>query len=491
MKEHKRPYRAGPPSAHEEDDAGFDMGQFRRYLHAPLRRPWLTVIPWVAILLLSVAAFFTLPKRYKSSTLILVESERVPESFVPKVATPDRVQGLEAIRPEILSRTRLERVVDETQPYPDNPSRTSAVEALRRSIAVNASGNDGFTVEFVHKDPRKAQEVVNRVATLFIEETIKSRTEQVEGAVDFLATQVADARRELAQKDEALRLYKERRMGKLPEQLQSNLATMQMLQHELQSVEENMIFAREKRDSAARSAGSPASPAATGGTSTGQDELNELRRQLAALRSHYTDEHPDVLTVRARIARLEERLARAASAEAASGAPPAAEPATSAAREQLATASLEVKRLEDKRVDLEARIAQIRQRVEDTPTTEQELANLKRDYDKLSENYEGLLSKELEARMGARLEQRWRGQRFRTLDPANLPEKPYFPKALLIIGLGFALGMLAGIGASVVVEFLDPSIKDTQDLEGLIEHPVLARIPHVPSLGARRAPMTR
>src|SRR5262249_31426543 len=169
MKEYRRPYRAAPSSAQDDDEPGFDMGQLRRYIHAPVRRPYLTLIPWVTVLLLSVLAFFTLPKRYKSSTLILVESERMPESFVPKVATEDRSQGLEAIRPEILSRTRLERVVDDSQPYPDITSRTTAVEQLRRSIAVNISGNDGFTIEFVHRDPRKAQEVVNRVATLFIE----------------------------------------------------------------------------------------------------------------------------------------------------------------------------------------------------------------------------------------------------------------------------------------------------------------------------------
>jgi succinoglycan biosynthesis transport protein ExoP len=146
---------------------------------------------------------------------------------------------------------------------------------------------------------------------------------------------------------------------------------------------------------------------------------------------------------------------------------------------------VEVKRLEDKRADLEGRIAKLRERVEDTPTTEQELANLKRDYDKLSENYQTLLSKELEARMAGRLEQRWRGQRFRTLDPASLPDKPYFPKPLLIIGLGAVLGMFAGLGAALTAEYLDPSIKDSQDLEALLNQPILARIPHVPGLSGQ------
>ena len=99
------------------------------------------LVPWVAIIVLSIVALFVLPKKYRSSTLILVESEKVPDSFVPKVATQDRSGRLETIRPEILSRTRLERVLEETQPYPDIDSQTAAVEthAAARSPSTSAA----------------------------------------------------------------------------------------------------------------------------------------------------------------------------------------------------------------------------------------------------------------------------------------------------------------------------------------------------------------
>ena len=99
------------------DDDGFQWTQFRHFLHAPLRRPLLVVFPWVTIFLLSIVALFVLPKKYMSTALVLVESEKVPESFIAKVATWDPGQRLDAVRLEILSRTRLERVLDETQLY--------------------------------------------------------------------------------------------------------------------------------------------------------------------------------------------------------------------------------------------------------------------------------------------------------------------------------------------------------------------------------------
>jgi polysaccharide chain length determinant protein (PEP-CTERM system associated) len=412
-----------------------------------------------------------------------VESEKVPESFVPKVSTEDTGHRLETVKPEILSRTRLERVLEETQPYPEITSRTRAVEKMRSSTFINIAGTDGFTIEFVHSNPHKAQEVTERLATLFIEETIKARERQVEGAVDFLVTQVNDARTELEKKDAALRRYKEERMGTLPEQLQTNLATMQMLQREMQTVEENLLFAREKRDALARGVRqSYASAPSAAAAPTAPTDLADLRRQLAALRSRYTDEHPDVQNLRSRIARIEARMAEAQAA----GDHAPADPSDLVTREQLETAGVEVQKLEQRRADLERRTASIRARVDETPRTEQELATLTRDYQKLNENYVALLSKQLEAQMAGRLEQRWKGDRFRALDPANLPEKPYSPKPFLVLAMGFFLGLFLGLGASVVAEYLDRTVKDVEDLRTLQSFPVLACIPHHPGLAVLR-----
>ncbi len=465
----------------DEEDGSLSPTRLDHLLHAPLRRPWLVIVPWAGVILLSVLALVMLPKKYRSSTLILVESEKVPDSFVPKVSTEDRSRNLETIRPEILSRTRLERVLDETHPYPELTSKTRAVEKMRASIAINVAGTDGFTIEFVHSDPHKAQEVTERLATLFIEETIKAREQQVAGAVDFLVTQVADAKKELEKKDEALRRYKEQRMGTLPEQLQTNLATLQMLQRELQTVEESLLFARDKRDALARGVSQPSAGAAAGAApSSGAADLAELRRQLAALRTRYRDEHPDVQSLRARIARLEARQAAAAAGDVQA----AAESSSLVSREQLERAELEVKKLEDRQAEVERRITTLRARVDETPRTEQELATLTRDYQKLNENYVALLSKQLEAQMAGRLEQRWKGDRFRALDPANLPEKPYSPRRSLVLGMGVFFGLIIGLGAALAAEYFDPTIRDVEELRELQSHPVLGCVPHLSALVA-------
>lgn len=462
-----------------EDEGGeLSWHEVRRYLEAPRRRPLTVLVPWAGVFLLAIAALFVLPKRYQSTTLILVESEKVPESFVPRVATEDRSQRLWAIQPEILSRTRLERVLEETQPYPDITSKTQAVETMRRAVSVNVSGNEGFTLAFTHRDPHKAQQVTERIATLFIEETVKAREEQVSGAVDFLETQVAEARRELEQKDAALRRYKEARMGRLPEQLQTNIATASMLQRDLQAVDESLFFAREKYEALTRSLQQPSGTVPGVPASAEVSELVELRRQLATLKARrYKDEHPDVESLRARIARLETQVGDFTSGGGEVGAD-----GSSGAREQLARVALEIKGLEERRAALERRMASVRANIEETPRTEQELATLTRDYDQLNENYIALLNKQLEAQMAGRLEQRWKGDRFRILDPASLPEKPIFPKPWLVLGLGVVFGLFVGLGVALAVEFFDPTVKDSEELQALQAYPLLACIPHHPGL---------
>jgi succinoglycan biosynthesis transport protein ExoP len=474
-----RPVGYGGYGYGEDEGEPLTWEKVRRFLEAPLRRPLTVLVPWAAVVLLSVLALFVLPKKYRSSTLILVESEKVPDSFVPKVATEETARRLDSIKPEILSRTRLERVLADTHPYPSVDSPSAAIEKMRRAIDVQMSGADGFTIEYVHSDPHKAQQVTDRLATLFIEETAKSREEQVEDAVDFLVTQVADARKELEKKDEALRRFKEARMGMLPEQLQTNLATLQMLQRDLQSVEENLIFARERQESLARGISrGVAAPTRGGSVDPSEVDLAELRRQLAALRGRYTDEHPDVQSLRARIERLEAKMAVATGdASATVDEDPAA-----VTRQQISRSRDEVKKLEEKRTDLEGRIKVLRARVDETPRTEQELSTLMRDYEKLNENYTALLSKQLEAQMAGRLERRWKGDRFRVLDPAHLPEKPFFPSTLKVVGAGVVLGLFLGLGICLGVEVLDPTVKNVDELSALASYPVLARIPHVHGL---------
>jgi uncharacterized protein involved in exopolysaccharide biosynthesis len=287
-----------------------------------------------------------------------------------------------------------------------------------------------------------------------------------------------EARQQLEQKETALREFKEQHMGQLPEQVQANLATLQRLQLEQQSIADSLRRATDAQlllesDGAAAAAAVAAAPAPP-------DPLAALRAQLAQLRSRYTDRHPDVKPLLSRIVALE-AAASAADATAKRDAPPdpPVDPVAAAAQRRLLEARQEVEDLRARLADVDRRIAAFQARVEAAPRREQEIVGLTRDYQKLSDNYTQLLSKKLDAEMAARLEQRSKGQQFRMIDPAFLPVQPSFPDRGLFALAGALAGLTLGIALAVVADYLDPTLKEADEAATALRLPVLAVVPYV------------
>jgi protein tyrosine kinase modulator len=390
---------------------------------------------------------------------------------VPRARGEDTSPRLFTIKQEILSRTRLERVLKELDPYPDQAGAplTRLLDHMRTATTINVKGSDAFTVEFVHENPEMAMQVANRLATLFIEETEAAQESRVADATQFIESELEDARKQVEGREQALRRFKEEHMGTLPEQTPTNLATLQRLQLEQQAVSTSLQAARDRLATLELNA-------STGAGSSPETELSDLRAQLAALRARYTDEHPEVRAMLARVVRAERALATRTAASA----------ATTVLQQQIVQARAEVEGLKTRATGIDRRIAALQSRVDEAPRTEQLLSSLTRDYQKLNENYLTLLNKKLDAQMAQKLEERWKGERFRVLDPAYVPEQPVYPDPMMFLMGGVALGLAAGLGLAYAAEFVDRSVKDAGELEDALPYPVIATIPHITRAAARQ-----
>jgi len=450
--------------------------ELMHYLQAPLRRPWVVIVPLVVFASAAVGLAFLVQPLYRTSTLILLESQKVPDSIV-RMAQDTASPELRTIRQQILSRTRLGQILEELDPYPTtkkDTSLTQTIETMRAAVTIGVRGQDAFAIEYVHTDPVMAQKVTNRLAGLFIQETTRGREEQVTGAADFISAQLDDARRELEEKELALRRYKEAHMGSLPSQMEANLSTLQRLQLEQQSVAASLQSARLRRAALEQRLTEPELVAADGAQTVRTGPVAELARARAALntaKQQYTAEHPDVKRLESQVARLERQITE--TRVQLQGAP---KTASGLGNTRLEEAQIEIEALEKKLGDVDKRIQVFQQRVERAPLAEQELTTLTRDYQKLNEQYLTLLNKKLDAQMAERLEERWKGEQFRILDPAYLPEHPYFPNKALFLGVGVALGLLIGLVSAVGLEFVNSSVKDLDGLEALSPIPTLAFI---------------
>jgi uncharacterized protein involved in exopolysaccharide biosynthesis len=146
---------------------------------------------------------------------------------------------------------------------------------------------------------------------------------------------------------------------------------------------------------------------------------------------------------------------------------------------QLVATDLEIERLKEEEGRIQAQIARYRERIENTPIREQAITDLTRDYQNTREAYNALLQRTQEAQRAENLERRQKGEQFRIVDPARVPEKPFKPDIpkVLLIGLFMAGGV--GLGAAFFREQMDRSFRDAGDLEVAVGLRVLANIPKV------------
>jgi polysaccharide chain length determinant protein (PEP-CTERM system associated) len=464
----------------------------------------------------AAGAALLLPNRYRSETLILVVPQRVPETYVKSTVTAKIEDRLLSISQQILSRTRLERIIEDFDLYAvERRTRLmeTIVEDMRRHIDVKVVKGDAFRVAYVGDDASTVMKVTNRLASLFIEENLRDREELAEGTNHFLEAQLADARARLIGHERKLEQYRNRFGGELPSQLAPNLQVIQNLQLQLQSLTDAVnrdtdrreVIERQLREAQREIEAEPAvAPATAADTTTPTagagvaQQLATARSTLAVLERRLKPAHPDLQRIQRVVSDLEARAALEA------GNPAAAVPSAPSPAEQRRLARAADLRLELEHVDrqlalkaaeeerLHGVIRDYQQRIERVPARESELAELTRDYSTLQTLYQTLLAKQEESKIAANLERRQVGAQFKLLDPARIAQRPFSPRRRLITLVGVAAGLSLGLALVGLVEHRDRTFKTGAEVRNELTLPVLAVVPLMPSdQEARRAARRR
>jgi polysaccharide chain length determinant protein (PEP-CTERM system associated) len=468
------------------------------------RRTWVIAAPVVLLGLATGAILDRLPDRYRSSTLIMVVPQRVPESYVRATVTTRIEDRLQSISQQLLSRTRLERIIRDYGLY-ERARQTApmedVVERMRADIQVQVVKGDAFRLSYVADVPVIAQKVTERLASLLIEESLRDREVLAEATNEFLETQLEDARRRLVEQEKQVEQYRERNSGALPSQLQSNLQVVQNLQTQLQGVVDSTNRDRDRRLVLERtvmeieSAATVPAPAPGEAAVEGSPEakLAAVRQSLASMETRLKPQHPDIISAKMLIRDLEAEVA--ARAQAVPGLKPlppiqSIDPAqrkrVESLKAEMLMIDLQIADKEQRRRKLADQIGQYDQRIAAVPARESELSSLTRDYETLQKVYTDLLSKREQSKVAANLERRQIGEHFSVLDPARLPEKPFSPNRplLLLAGLGAGLGL--GLALAGWLEFRDTSLRSETDISAALQLPMLAVVPVIRTARERR-----
>ena len=462
--------------------------EIEKYKEIALRRKWWIIIPFLLTLLGGLAYTLVTPKIYEAETLILVQPQKVPQDFVRAIVSSNIEDRLRTITQQVTSRTNLEKIIQEYQLY-NSPSESKLfleqkVEGLKKRININVArggrGGSAFSISFRGKDPTKVMQVTNALASNFISENLKIRESQALGTSGFLADELESVERRLMDKEELLKKYRERHMGGLPEQLDTNLRILERLQGQFEQLNSNLRDAENRKlliqkeitaaEKSRSSAGLSLSP-------QGQEarDLTPLKSELAALEAKYTQRHPDVIRLKKRIAELEPGETSIDSDSA--GKKPTTHRVDQTLIRQFGNIELEINNLKAEIKKLKSQRKWYRTKVEETPKREQELLSLKRDYNNLIGLYNSILNRKLEAEIALSMEQKQKGEQFRIVDPAKIPSIPVEPNVKKIILLTVALGLGLGGGLAFLLETMDTSYRTPEEAEKELQLPVLISMP--------------
>jgi uncharacterized protein involved in exopolysaccharide biosynthesis len=524
----------------ENQENGYSVGRrvpdMEDYLDMARRQKAWIVGPTFAAVVVSCVVAFVWPDTYVSTAVVRVTPPQVPEAFVPTNVNLEMSQRINSMAQQILSRSTLTNIINTYNLYPRDRARLpmeDVVEEMRKgdvriSSVVSYTPSEGrrqvpaFQISFAYENRILAQKVCSELVTKFINENTRDRTNQSVFTTQFLKDQLELARRDLQVVEDKLAQFRVTNAGKLPDQVQQNLAQLGALESRLgnlnavvgRSNQEKLLLENQMRITREQlnSLGSPNEQVATiqqqQQTQVKNDRLARLENEImgletriAALKETYKEVHPDVQSHMAALGVLkrqrdtmEKQEAAAAAAEAGKKKPE--EPAKRTVVNQAAVREaremegalkrlqglieakdleMEEARREAQRIDALIRTTQ--SRIDATPLGEKEYMELIRDRELVRQRVDDLNKKQSVSRIATDLESRQQGENLELLDPASLPMKPSQPQRPLIIGVGAAIGIFLGLFLAGAREVKDTSLKNLKDVRAYTQLNILGSIP--------------
>ena len=472
--------------------------QLKKYLDLLLFRWRLIAFCLLLALAGGLAVYLQLPKVYGSFALLSFERQQVnPARMAPEKQNSRLQDTVATLSQMVLSRTNLEEVIKQFDLYPEMRRELpieDVIEKMRQKIKVDLSKRgDTFTVSFEGHDPVTVQKVTNALAAKFIEENLKYREERASETSRYTEDELNMAKAVLDRKEQAMRDYKLKYYNEMPQQRQANLTRLsalhdqyQAVQDSIQDLERTRVMAQEqialRKQLGAALAGEKSETLSSSRQGPQLDPVERLRRlrlYLKDIQSRYTEKHPEVRRTRQMIARLEKEIAAAGKADGQGGsaAALAVDPELRQLQLQIKEVDLNIRKLKKEQEKIKTEISRYEKWIEAAPVREAEWNALTRDYDELRRHYDYLVAQNLQARSVEHLERKQKGSKFKVVDPARRPEKPIKPNFKKMFALLIGLGGGLGVGLTMMLDFIDTSFKDPEEVEMVLGLPVIATIP--------------
>ena len=447
------------------------------------RRKWLFIALFLSAFTAAICLVVALPPLYRASTTILFTPDDIAESLLKTGASNELELRLGAIQQAVMSRTGLQKVIDEFGLYPEEQtsgSRESVINRFRRAIEINQEASAApqwgqqsayaITITYQDWDPDRVAPVANELAARFGAENERIRSGQAVRTTEFVREELAAAKSRFEVEQRRINEFKNAHMGELPEQQTFNMATLDRLNSELRLNGERQLHLLEQRDVALPRSGDGSTGAGITGL-TGVRRLEWLKRDLAERETRLTANHPDIIRQKAEIDSLARALSRPGAGDEAGFDLQQAEPTP-------IDLEGELRLLKSEEGELRTAISGLVRTLEGTPRIEQELKRFAYEHQTAGDEYLAMQKHYQEAYLAESLETR-QNQQFKVIEVAIPPDGPVAPNRPRLMFLGFIMALGFAGAALFLLEKWDRSFHSIAQIRRFTQLPVLASIPRV------------
>jgi len=478
--------------------------QLLGYLKGIWNKRWYAMaIAWL-LCLFGWAAIYQLPDEYETRAKIYIDTQSLLRPLLRGLTVQTNInQQIQLMVRTLLSRPNVEKIIRlaDLDLHTNTQDEFDAlVKKLQKKIQFKKAGRSVnlYNLLYVDSDREQGQEVLQSVITVFIENSIGETRDESESARTFLNKQIQIYEKRLLDAEQKLKDFKQKNIGMLPSSGEDYFSRMQQAQLALEQAKLALKEAERQKeaiqaeiDGEVPSFGLGSRRATAQMTTAYDARIETLEKNLDDLLLQYTDQHPDVISVRRVLNSLKQRQAKEISqiqAEMAgnNGYELNENPVFQQLKISLGQLTAQVATLKVRVQEYSERYQRLHKMVNTIPEIEAQLKALNRDYVVNKKQYDEFLSRKESAAIAQRVEQTTDSVQFKVIEAPRVEPNPVGPNRILFSSLVLIAGLLIGIAFAFVMSQLKPVVLSASELSRMTGLPLLGSISAITSPGQHR-----
>lgn len=427
------------------------------------------LVPLIILTVAGAAGAFFLPKRYESSTTILVQGHGVLNPLVNytiavAMQSDDQLRDFNEI---VYSTPTIEALMDSLgmqRLEKSEVEKEQLVKSVSQNIKMDRNGSESFTISYYANTPEKAQKAVRVLAELFIQTRLQIDNSKNDFAVQFFSQRLSGLRDKFEQSQEQLVHAMKQHADALPEGDREMYTHIDDYDKQIASLQKSVDDYQE----ALAILGKAITNEKSGldvkslyeipllGVPYGE-QLQTALTKYDELQRNYTENYPAVQDQRETVIQMLRRTKEIVESD--------------------------IKAKQNQMWNIEKARNQAIETVQQATVAKNQNQDVQSNFGIYKELYNDMKIKLEQAQTNRDLGEHG-AREFVVIDPPQLPTSPAKPNKPLLIGGGLGLGLILGLFAAGVSEILDSKVRTSADIE-IYNKPVLAYVPAIDSYHTR------